>query len=277
MSNSNLVSQPNQPGRILTDIGIITRRNLLLTLRLPAVLAFSTLQPVTTLLLFNYVLGGALVFALPPAAGGNYLNWLIPGLLAQYGIFSGGQTGAGIADDLTKGVIDRFRSLPMARSAVLAGRTLADLLRTALVLTLLVAVGVGIGFRPQTGLIGILAALLISLSFSYAWSWVMVVVGLVVRSVEAIQVVGYLLFFPLTFASSAFVPAGTMPAGVRWFTANQPVSVVTNASRGLMFGQGALAAGQSILGQAGLALLWAAAITLVCVPLAVRLYRQATS
>jgi ABC transporter DrrB family efflux protein len=261
-------------GRTIVDIAVITRRNLLHNLRLPVLLLFSTIQPVTFMLLYVYVLGGALILALPPAVG-SYVNWLVPGLLTQYALFSGGQTAAGLVEDLSKGVIDRFRSLPMARSAVLAGRTISDLFRTALMLTLLLAVGFVIGFRPQSSFINVLGGLAVALAFAYAWSWVMVIVGLIVRTTEAVQAAGYLVLFPLTFASSVFVPTGTMPAWLRWFTEHQPVTVVTNAVRGLMLGEAALPAGQTVGGQILLALLWFAAIMVVCIPLAVRVYRRA--
>ncbi len=267
-------TRSNPLPRALNDIAILTRRNLLFTLRLPQVLAFSTLQPITTLVLFTYVLGGAIARILPPAANGSYLNWLLPGLLAQYGVFSGGQTAAGLTDDLAKGVIDRFRSLPMARSAVLAGRTLSDLVRTAFILALLLAAGLLFGFRPQTSFLGVLSALAVALFFSFAWSWVMVVVGLIVRTTEAVQVVGYLFFFPLTFASSVFVPTQTMPGWVRWFTVYQPVSVVTNALRGLMLGPGALPGGQTIAGQVALGLGWSIGLTAIFAWLAVHLYQR---
>ncbi len=165
----------------------------------------------------------------------------------------------------------------MARSAVLAGQTVSDLIRTAFILALLVAVGFAIGFRPQTSLAGVLGALAVALAFGYAWSWVMVVVGLLVRTTEAVQVVGYLVFFPLTFASSVFVPTETMPSWLQWFTEYQPVSVVTNALRGLILGEGALPAGQTIGGQVVLALTWSAVIIAVFAPLAVRIYRRTVS
>jgi ABC transporter DrrB family efflux protein len=275
MAMTTMLRQSSLP-RAIADIAVITRRNLLLTLRLPQVLAFSTLQPITSMLLFTYVLGGAVRPALPPAVG-SYLNWLMPGLLVQYGIFCGGQTAAGLTDDLSKGVIDRFRSLPMARSAVLAGRTISDLMRTAFILALLLAVGYAIGFRPQTSLLGVFAGLMVALAFGYAWSWVMVVVGLLVRTTEAVQVIAYLLFFPLTFASSAFVPTQTMPAWLQGFTAHQPVTVVTNALRGLMLGAGALPGGQTVAEEVVLALVWSAAIIAVFAPLAVRIYRRSVS
>jgi ABC transporter DrrB family efflux protein len=213
----------------------------------------------------------------PPAAAGRYVNWLIPGLLAQFALFGGAQTAYGLTEDRTKGVIDRFRSLPMARSAVLAGRTLSDLVRSALTLTLMLAVGLAIGFRPQTSLLGLLAALAVGLAFGWAWSWVMALLGLVVRSAEAVQAAVFMVVFPLAFTSSVFVPTQTMPAWLQPFAANQPVTVATNALRGLVLGQGALPPGRTVTGQVLLALLWAAAITAAFAPLAVRAYRHAVS
>jgi ABC transporter DrrB family efflux protein len=234
----------------------------------------SSIMPVIFIVMFTYVFGGAIQGALPPAAAGRYVNWLIPGLLAQFALFGGSGTASGLAEDLAKGAIDRFRSLPMAGAAVLAGRTLSDLVRSALTLTLMVGVGYGIGFRPQTGLGGVLAALAVGLGFGYAWSWVMALVGLLVRSAEAVQAATYLVVFPLAFTSSVFVPTQTMPAWLQPFAANQPVTVATNALRGLVLGQGALPPGRTVAGQVALALLWVVAITAVVVPLAVRAYRR---
>ncbi|HET7088884.1 MAG TPA: ABC transporter permease [Anaerolineae bacterium] len=277
MTITTAASRQNSLERTVAGIAVITRRNLIRVVRLPQLLLFSTIQPVMFMLLFNYVFGGAIVLALPPAAAGSYVNWLMPGLLAQFALFSGGQTAAGLSEDLLKGVIDRFRSLPMARSAVLAGRTVSDLIRSAFILALLVAVGFVIGFRPQTGLFGMLGALAVALAFGYAWSWVMAMVGLMVRTTESIQSAVYLVIFPLAFASSVFVPTDTMPSWLQWFTEHQPVSVVTNALRGLILGEGGLPAGQTVGGQVVLALAWSAAITGVFAPLAVRIYRRAVS
>jgi ABC transporter DrrB family efflux protein len=262
------------PARAVSDVAVITRRNLLRTLRLPQVLVLSASMPVIFILMFTYVFGGAIQGTLPPAAAGRYVNWLIPGLLAQFALFGGSATASGLAEDLTNGVIDRFRSLPMAPSAVLAGRTLSDLARSAATLTLMLAVGIGIGFRPQTGLGGLLAALAVGLAFGYAWSWVMALLALVVRTAEAVQAAVYLVVFPLAFTSSVFVPTQTMPAWLQPFAANQPVTVATNALRGLVLGQGALPPGRTVAGQVALALLWAIAITAVFAPLAVRAYRR---
>jgi ABC transporter DrrB family efflux protein len=260
--------------RAASDIAVITRRNLLFTVRLPQVLVLSSIMPVIFILMFTYVFGGAIQNTLPPAAAGRYVNWLIPGLLAQFALFGGSATASGLAEDLAKGAIDRFRSLPMASSAVLAGRTLSDLVRLALTLTLMLAVGYGIGFRPQTSMGGLLGALAVGLLFGYAWSWVMALLGLAVRTAEAVQAATYLVVFPLAFTSSVFVPTQTMPAWLQPFAANQPVTVATNALRGLVLGQGALPPGRTVAGQVALALLWAAAIIAVFVPLAVRAYRR---
>jgi ABC transporter DrrB family efflux protein len=267
----------DSPARAVSDIAVITRRNLLHALRLPQVLVLSTSMPVLFILMFTYVFGGAIQGTLPPAAAGSYVNWLIPGLLAQFALFGGSGTASGLAEDLAKGVIDRFRSLPMAPSAVLAGRTLSDLLRSAVTLTLMVAVGYGIGFRPQTGTGGLLAALAVGLLFGYAWSWVMALVGLLMRTAEAVQAATYLVVFPLAFTSSVFVPTQTMPAWLQPFAANQPVTVATNALRGLVLGPGAPPPGRTVAGQVALALVWAAAITAVFAPLAVRAYRRTLS
>ncbi|HEV8649161.1 MAG TPA: ABC transporter permease [Actinomycetes bacterium] len=226
----------------------------------------SASMPVIFILLFTYMFGGAIQGALPPAAAGSYVNWLIPGLLAQFALFGGGATASGLVEDLTKGVIDRFRALPMAGSAVLVGRTLSDLARSAVTLTLMLAVGFGIGFRPQTGFMGLLGALAVGLAFGYAWSWVMALLGLVVRNAEAVQAAVFMVVFPLAFTSSVFVPTPTMPSWLQPFAANQPVTVATNALRGLVLGPGALPPGRTVAGQVVLALVWAAAITAVFAP-----------
>ena len=262
------------PTRALSDLAVICRRNLLHTVRLPQVLVLSSIMPVIFILMFTYVFGGAIQGDLPPAAAGRYVNWLLPGLLAQFALFGGAGTASGLAEDPAKGVIDRFRSLPVTSSAVLAGRTLSDLVRSAGTLILMAAVGYGIGFRPQTSLLGLLGALAVGLAFGYAWSWVMALVGLVVRSAEAVQAAVYLVVFPLAFTSSVFVPTQTMPTWLQPFAAHQPVTVAAGALRGLVLGPGALPPGRTVGGQVALALLWAAAITALFAPLAVHVYRR---
>jgi hypothetical protein len=155
-------------GHMLKDTWVITKRNLLRNVRLPQLLLFATIQPVMFLLLFNYVFGGALGSTLPPAAGGEYINWIVPGLLIQVATFGSGQTAVGLTEDLSKGVIDRFRSLPMARSAVLAGRTFSDVIRNGFVIGLMLVVGFLIGFRWQTDIFGMLGGLALALFFAYS-------------------------------------------------------------------------------------------------------------
>jgi ABC-2 type transport system permease protein/oleandomycin transport system permease protein len=231
-------------------------------------------MPVVFIVMFSSVFGGAVGQALPPAADGRYVNWLVPGLLAQFALFGGAGTAAGLADDLARGSIDRFRSLPMARGAVLAGRTLSDLCRSAATLVLMAIVGFAMGFRWQTGSGGLLAGMGVALVFGFAWSWVMALVGLLVRTAEAVQAAVYIVVFPLGFTSSVFVPAQTMPGWLRPFAVHQPVTVTTDAVRGLILGPGALPGGQLVAGQVVLSLAWAAGIMVFCVPLAVRAYRR---
>ena len=269
-----------RPGRIslvqgLRDTLVITRRNLIRNLRLPQLLLFATVQPVMFLLLFTYVFGGAIGGSIPAAAGGKYVNWLIPGLLIQVAAFGAGQTALGLTEDLSKGVIDRFRSLPMARSAVLAGRTLSDLIRNGFVITLMMAVGFAIGFRWQTSFLGLVTGMVVAMVFAYALSWVMATIGLAVKNPEAAQTAVFLPVFPFVFASSVFAPVQTMPSWLQGFAAHQPVTVVSDALRGLILGQSALSPGQTVLGSVLLALAWSVGILAVFAPLSVRVYRKA--
>jgi ABC transporter DrrB family efflux protein len=271
---ASAVVRPPGLRRAARDITVLTRRNLLHTVRLPGVLLLSSIMPVVFILMFTYVFGGAVAQALPPAAGGKYVNWLVPGLLAQFALFAGAGTAAGLADDLAKGTIDRFRSLPMTRVAVLAARTLSDLCRSTLTLALMATVGFAIGFRWQTDLLGLLGGIGVALGFGYGWSWVMAVVGLLVRTAEAVQAAVYTVVFPLGFTSTVFVPAQTMPPWLQPLATHQPVTVTANEVRGLVLGPGALPAGTTVAGQVGLTLLWTAAITAVFMPLAIRAYRR---
>lgn len=275
MTATTLTQQPEaSPGHLVSDIAVLTQRNLLRNIRLPQVLLFSTVQPVMFLLLFTYVFGGAIGQAIPPAADGKYVNWLIPGLMVQFAVFGSGQTAIGLTEDLSKGVIDRFRSLPMARSAVLAGRTISDVFRNGFVLTLMLLVGFAIGFRWQTNILGLVAGMALALLFSFAFSWVMACVGLLVKNPEAVQAAVFLPVFPLVFASSVFVPTQTMPGWLQSFADNQPITVTVNALRGLILGEDALQAGQTTIGQIFLAVVWSVLILAIFIPLAVRLYRR---
>ena len=199
----------------LTHTAVITKRNLLRNVRIPQLLIFATIQPVMFLLLFNYVFGGAITQGGPAAAAGEYINWLIPGILVQSAVFGATQTAVGLTEDLRAGVIDRFRSLPMARSAVLTGRTNADTVRNIWVLGLMLAVGYLIGWRFEQGLPSMLLAVGVVVLFAYSMAWVMACMGLAIKDTEAVQVAGFLPIFPLVFASSVFVPTDTMPS---WLT-----------------------------------------------------------
>lgn len=260
--------------QLLTHAGVITRRNLMANVRLPDVLILSTIQPVVFMLMFLYVFGGAIEAALPAAAQGKYVYWLIPGILAQSAVFGSAPTAFGMNNDSTKGVLDRFRSLPMARSAVLVGRTLSDLVRSTFILSLQLAVGVLLGFRWQNGAGGMLAAMGVALAFGYACSWLMAYIGLTISNSEAIQAAIYMVVFPITLTSSVFLPIQTMPGWLQVFAEHQPITIVANALRGLTLGPGALPPGHTILGETLLALTWTAGILAVFAPLAVRAYRR---
>ncbi len=278
------VIAPTKPGRVaaslprtIRDIIVITKRNLLRNVRLPQLIVFSTIQPIMFLLLFTYVFGGAIGGSLPDAAAGEYVNWLIPGLLVQTAAFGAGQTAFGLTEDLAKGVIDRFRSLPMARSAVLAGRTFSDLIRNGFVIGLMLVAGFVIGFRYQTSFAGLLGGLALAMVFSFAFSWIMATIGLLVKNPEAVQAATFLPVFPLVFASSVFVPTQTMPSWLRSFADNQPVTVTVDALRGLILGEGALLPGSTVLGQVFLSLFYSGLILAVFVPLSIRLYRRSVN
>jgi ABC transporter DrrB family efflux protein len=267
-------ARPNR-GRLLADTAVITRRNLRHTLRIPGVLPLSAVMPVIFILMFTYVFGGAVTASLPPGAENEYVNWLIPGLIAQFALFSGANTAAGMADDLQRGSVDRFRSLPMARLAVPAGRTIADLVRAVFTIGVMLGVGALIGFRWQTSLLEVLAAVGVALAFAFSIAWMMVTVGLLIRSAEAVQAAVYMLVFPLGFTSAVFVPVETMPTWLQTFAAHQPVTVVANAMRGLMLGPDAIPDGHTITGDLLWTLGWSAAFVTVFAPLAARAYKRA--
>lgn len=251
------------PVRALLDALVITERNLLGYLRIPEALFFSSVQPVMFVLLFRYVFGGAI------HAPGGYVDYLIPGIFVQTVSFGAVATSIGLAEDLQKGLVERFRSLPMARSAVLAGRTLADLCRNVLVAGLITGVGYAVGFRVQTSAFGFIAGLGLILVFSYSLSWGFAVVGISAPNSETAQVMSFPLLFPLTFASSAFVPVASMPGWLQGFATYQPVSETVDAVRGLMVGHV-----PDVAGHVESSLIWAAGLFLVLAPLAVRRYRN---
>src|SRR5207253_1894413 len=200
-----------------SDILAVTERNLLGYRRVPQLLVFSTIQPVVFVLLFRYVFGGAIT-----VPGNSYVDFLMPGIFVQTVVFGAMGTAVGLATDLNTGLVERFRSLPMARSAVLAGRTTADLCRNVFVVLLMTVVGVAVGFRSGTGFFSFMAGVFILLAFAYALSWGSALIGLSARNAETAQAMAFPLLFPLTFASSAFAPVQTMPGWLQPFVRNQP-------------------------------------------------------
>lgn len=225
------VVSPGTPVRAIRDTVIITRRNLIRYRRVPSLLIFSTIQPIIFLVLFTYVFGGAL-----KGVGAKYINFLIPGILIQTVTFGCTQTGVGLADDLQKGMMDRFRSLPMARSAVLAGRTVSDSIRNFFVVLLMISVGYAIGFRFEVGVGAAIACVLIAVSFGFALTWISALVGLYARDAESAGVLQFIWIFPLTFASSAFVPIASMPGWLQAFAKVNPISNAVLCLRALTNG-----------------------------------------
>jgi len=240
----------------------VARRNLIAMTRTPQILVFSTIQPVLFVLMFRYVFGGAIHIP-----GVRYVDFLMPGVFIQTVTFGAVNTGVGLADDLQKGLIERFRTLPMARSAVLAGRTLADMVRNLFVIILMIAVGFAVGFHLHTNLVELLASVLLMLLFGFALSWVMALIGLGTRNAEAAQAAAFPLMALLVFASNAFVSTKTMPRFLRDYANHQPVSATTNAVRALVLGG-------PTLSRVLVAGAWSIGIVLVFAPFAVARYRQ---
>jgi ABC-2 type transport system permease protein/oleandomycin transport system permease protein len=252
------------PAEILSDTRVIAQRQLRKVLRRPMYVVYLFVQPVILVLLFRYVFGGAI------ATGGvSYVDYLMPGIIAMTAVFGALTTGLGITEDLAAGVIDRFRSLPIAHSALLIGRTAADLVTNAVSIVVILALGFVIGFRPGEPAWSVALALALILAFAYVFSWISAFVGISVRNPETAQSIGFIWVFPLVFASSAFVPTDTMPAGVRAFADVNPVTLVVDAARALMIGHG------DALAPALGTLAWLAALLVIFVPLSVRALRRA--
>ncbi len=263
-------------GWAVRDSLALAKRNLLHYTRVPQLLVFTFVQPIMFVLLFRYVFGGTI-----RVGDLAYVDYLMPGIFGQVVVFGAMATAIGLAEDLGSGIVERFRSLPMVRMAVLAGRTGADLLRNTGVVVVMLLVGMAVGFRPQGGVLRVLAGCLLVLAFSFALSWVMSLVGLRVANAEAAQAVSFPLLFPLTFASAAFVPVNSMPGWLQAFAAHQPVTVVVSAARGLMLGPEAAADLQasgvfttSTTGYVIQSVLWIVAILAVFVPLAIRRFNR---
>jgi len=265
-------------GWVIGDTTAMAGRNLRRRLRSPDQVVFTLISPIMFTLLFRYVFGGAI----RGLGSINYVNYLIPGIAVQTAIFSSGNTGFALAEDGSKGFLDRLRSLPMARSAVLVGQVAADALSNAAGLVIIVLVGLAVGFRPHS-VPGLVLGFAVLLAFTLATSFLFALVGLYASSSQAVNAATFPVIFPLTLASSAFVPTATMPGWLAGFANHQPVSIVINVVRDLTLGnvnveqRHALFADQSTTSMVIQALLWTVAIGAVFVFLAVRRYNSTTS
>jgi ABC transporter DrrB family efflux protein len=248
-----------------SDTLVIAWRNLMRIPRQPDLLTAFTVQPIMFVLLFVYVFGGAIQV---PAVYDDYTNFLIPGIVVQSMAFGGFVTALSLADDLNRGLIDRFRSLPMTQWAVVAGRTVADILTNLLSLAVMVVVGLIVGFSFSEPVGEVLLGILLMLAFGYAFSWVFAFVGLIASSPETANAFGFIAIFPLTFVSSAFVPPETMPDAIQWVADINPFTTVVDALRALWIGG---PAGNDVWASFA----WSLGITAVFSVLAARRYRHA--
>jgi ABC-2 type transport system permease protein/oleandomycin transport system permease protein len=248
----------------IRDTWAVTQRNLIHFVRIPQLLVFSTIQPIIFVLLWRYVFGGSVQIPGPIP----YVDYLMPGIFTQTVVFGAIATAIGLAADVKGGLLERFLSLPMSRSAVLVGRTTADLVRNVFVVILMVGVGFAVGFRVHTNVFAFLAAIGMVALFGYTMSWLFAVVGLLVKDPETAQAAAFPVLAPLVFASSAFVDPSKMATWLQPFARHQPVSVAVDAVR-------ALVVGGPTSSHVIAALAWCAALVAVCAPIAVRLYRRA--
>jgi ABC transporter DrrB family efflux protein len=263
----------------IVDTLTLTKRNLIAYTRVPEAVFFSSVQPVMFVLLFRYVFGGAI-----PTPGYSYVSFLMPGIFVQTVAFGAVSTAIGLAEDLQKGIVERFRALPMSRSAVLAGRTTADLCRNVFVIALMTAVGYAVGYRIGTNVFEYLGGAGLLLLLSYALSWGFAYIGLSAANSETAQLMAFPVLFPLTFASSAFVPLQSMPGWLQAWARHQPITIVVNAARDLMSGPPnpkLVVAPFSTVTSTGStsstvlwAVVWSLGIFVVLAPIAVRRYRN---
>ena len=251
-------------GETLSDCQVMAARQMRKVLRRPMYVVYLFVQPIVFVLLFRYVFGGAI-----NTGGISYVNYLLPGIIVMTAVFGALTTGLGLSEDMAGGVVDRFRSLPIARSAVLIGRTAADLTTNVLTLVIMLLVGLAVGFRPTQPVYEIVAALALVLAFAYVFSWISAFVGIAARNPETAQSLGFIWVFPLVFASSAFVPTATMPGAVHAFADINPITQVVDAARALTVGEG------HVLGPTLGTLAWLAGLLLIFVPLSVRTFRRA--
>jgi len=248
----------------LSDTLTLTKRSLLVWFRVPAYIFFSVIQPVIFVLLFRFVFGGAIPVNVP----GGYVNFLMPGIIAQTAAFATFGTAIALAQELQKGVIDRLKSMPMARSAVLAGRLVADTIRMFITIVIVVGVGYAVGFRFENGVGLAIAMIVLATVFGLAICCISAYTGLAIGDEESVQAFGLVWLFPLTFLSSAFVPIASMPGWLQAFANNQPVTYVINVMR-------SMALGGPIAADLWKSIAWLAGIFIVFAPLAVRAYKRA--
>jgi ABC transporter DrrB family efflux protein len=249
----------------VSDTLVLAKRSLLRIRRQPDLLVGYTVQPVMFVLLFVFVFGGAI-----ETPGFDYVDFLIPGIIVQSMVFGGFVTALGLAEDLKKGLIDRFRSLPMSRSAVVTGRTLADVAANVVQLVVMFGVGFAVGFSFKTGVLEVVAGIALLLFIGYAFSWVFAFIGLTASSPEASNAYGFTILFPLTFVSSAFVPVESMPGWLEPVAENNPFTTMVDATRALFLDT---PAGSDIWA----AVAWTAGITAVFAVLSVWRYRRAVT
>ena len=249
----------------VSDTLVLAKRSLFRIRRQPDLLVGFTVQPIMFVLLFVYVFGGAIA-----TPGLDYVDFLIPGIIIQSMVFGGFVTALGLSEDLKKGLVDRFRSLPMSRSAVVTGRTLADVVTNVVQLVVMIGVGLAVGFRFSTSVPEVVAGILLALLIGYAFSWVFAFIGLSSSSPEAANAYGFTILFPLTFVSSAFVPVDSMPSWLQTFAEVNPFTVIVDAMRALWIGA---PAGNSIWG----AFAWIIGLIIVFAPLATLRYRRTVS
>ncbi len=258
----------------LSDGVVVAKRNLIKIKRVPEILIWTLMSPIMFVLLFGYVFGGAIEIP-----GMDYREYLIAGIFAQTVIFGSSFTGAGIAEDMTKGIIDRFRSLPMSRTAVLAGRTASDIVYNSFSIFLMGVTGLIVGWRIRTGVIETIGGVLLLLLFAYAFSWVMAWVGLKVKTVEMVNNASFMFIFPLTFVANTFVLSQSLPGPLQTFAEWNPVSAVAQAAREAFGNTGTIQPPDvwSLQNPILYTLIWVAIILAIFVPLSTREYQRAAA
>ena len=259
---------------LFADMAVIAKRNLIKLFRVPDSLVFILMSPIMFVLLFGYVFGSSINIP-----GRSYREYLIAGIFTQTVIFGSTFTGAGIADDMQKGIINRFRSLPMSRSAVLAGRTASDVIANAISITIMSITGLLVGWRIRGSILDAATAYVLLLLVSYAFSWIMAYVALLVPSVEVVNNASFMVIFPLTFVSNAFVVVDRLPGPLRAFAEWNPVSAVTQAARQLFGNLSPELASPdvwSLRNPVAYTFIWVVVIVAVFAPLSVNRYRTAT-